>query len=104
MDMTNLKEQLTDVISGQIPSREELAAILDVQPSLAEYLHNIADLIRKERCGDAVLLRGIIETSNICNQSCHYCGLRKENGSLTRYRMKEQEIMDAAKKIQNAGT
>jgi len=98
-----VEEKLTNIINGQIPSREELAAILDVEPLLAEYLHKTANLIRKERCGNAVLLRGIIETSNVCNQNCHYCGLRRENGSLTRYRMKEQEIIDAAKKIQGAG-
>jgi len=101
MDITVLKEKLTAIMSGQTPSREELAAILAL-PSPATYLHTIADQIRQERCGDAVLLRGIIEISNICNQSCHYCGLRKENKTLTRYRMGEGEIIDTVKKIQEA--
>ncbi|MDR2862138.1 MAG: [FeFe] hydrogenase H-cluster radical SAM maturase HydE [Syntrophobacterales bacterium] len=95
-----LKEKLTHIMDGETPSREELAAILAL-PS-PEYLYHTADLIRQEQCHDAVLLRGIIEISNVCNQSCHYCGLRKENKTLFRYRMTEEEIMDAAQKIQRA--
>jgi biotin synthase len=102
MDGDDLKEKLTAIMKGQTPSREELAAILALPPPDA-YLHAAADRIRQERCGDAVLLRGIVEISNICNQSCHYCGLRKENKTLTRYHMGEEEIMDAIGKIREAG-
>jgi biotin synthase len=35
-----------------------------------------ADRLRRERVGDEVHLRGLIEISNLCRRQCHYCGLR----------------------------
>jgi biotin synthase len=102
LDITSLKEKIAAVMGGETPSRESLAAVL-ASPTAAAYLHHAADRVRQERRGNAVLLRGLIEISNICNQSCHYCGLRKENKTLVRYRMTEGEIMGAAQKIQEAG-
>ena len=56
-----------------------------------------ADSVRKEYVGDEVHLRGLIEFSNICKQTCYYCGLRKDNHNVTRYRLSEKEIIDFAK-------
>ena len=55
-----------------------------------------ADEIRKEYCGNKVILRGLIEFSNYCVRNCLYCGLRRDNGSLRRYRMKPSEIIKAS--------
>ncbi len=41
-----------------------------------------------------VFLRGIIEFSNFCSQSCQYCGLRSANNSISRYRLSIEEIID----------
>ncbi|OPX29431.1 MAG: [FeFe] hydrogenase H-cluster radical SAM maturase HydE [Candidatus Omnitrophica bacterium 4484_171] len=59
-----------------------------------------ADSIRKEHCGDEVHIRGIIEFSNYCKRDCLYCGLRKSNKKLTRYRMTADEIFKAARKVE----
>ena len=59
-----------------------------------------ADSIRKEHCGDEVHIRGIIEFSNYCERDCLYCGLRKSNKKLTRYRMTADEIFKAARKVE----
>ena len=40
-----------------------------------------------ENVGDAVHLRGLIEISSHCERQCMYCGLRKANRNLERYRM-----------------
>jgi len=52
-----------------------------------------ADAVRKEKVGDAVHLRGLIEISSYCVRQCGYCGLRAGNAGLERYRMSEEEIM-----------
>ncbi len=57
-----------------------------------------ADRVRKAFVGDSVYLRGIIEFSNYCCQDCLYCGLRRENSKITRYRMTLDEIVASAKK------
>ncbi|HPX54939.1 MAG TPA: [FeFe] hydrogenase H-cluster radical SAM maturase HydE [Syntrophales bacterium] len=83
---------------------EDLAVILSASDTgTLRYLHDTADEVRKKTVGNAVLLRGIIETSNICHQHCRYCGLRKENTKIHRYRMAEGEILAVAKKISACG-
>ena len=55
-----------------------------------------ADAVRKEFVGDEVHLRGLIEFSNICKNNCLYCGLRRDNRNLKRYRMSPEEIVALA--------
>lgn len=47
--------------------------------------------------GDEVHLRGLIEFTNICKRNCMYCGLRRDNKNLNRYRLSHEEIIDFAK-------
>ena len=46
--------------------------------------------------GRRVALRGLVEFSNICGKNCLYCGIRRDNADVVRYRMTEDEIVDAA--------
>ena len=47
----------------------------------------------KAKCGKTeVLPRGLIETSNSCAKDCLYCGIRKGNGSVSRYLIPEAEV------------
>jgi biotin synthase len=62
-----------------------------------------ADRIRKKFVGDEIHLRGIVEFSNICIQNCWYCGLRRDNHQLFRYRMDSAEIVEAAKVVKSRG-
>ena len=55
-----------------------------------------ADAVRREFVGDEVHLRGPIEFSNICKNNCLYCGLRRDNRNLKRYRMSPEEIVALA--------
>ena len=42
----------------------------------------------KAACGrDAVLPRGLVEVSNVCAKDCLYCGIRKGNAAVSRYRL-----------------
>jgi len=51
---------------------------------------------RIESVGPRVHVRGIIEFSNYCRQECLYCGLRRVNPTLARYRMSPEEMIQAA--------
>jgi len=55
-----------------------------------------ADSVRQRYCGDEVHLRGVIEFSNYCCRDCLYCGLRRSNTKLARYRMTKEEIVERA--------
>ncbi|MBR1915237.1 MAG: [Alphaproteobacteria bacterium] len=56
-----------------------------------------ADDVRHQFVGDEVHLRGLIEFSNICRNNCLYCGIRKGNGKVIRYRLSEDEIINMAR-------
>jgi len=62
-----------------------------------------ADQTRKMYCGDEVHLRGIIEFSNYCKRDCLYCGLRRSNNKLTRYRLSVNEIFEISLKASDLG-
>jgi len=68
-----------------------------------EALWQEADRVRRERVGDAVHLRGLIEFSNHCRRSCAYCGLRVQNRQVERYRMLPEEILECAHQARRFG-
>lgn len=69
----------------------------------AEILYERADKLRKEYVGDEVHLRGLIEFSNICRNNCLYCGIRKDNPLLKRYRMTPEELVETARRAADIG-
>ena len=72
-------------------------------PNELEALWKWANEIRRGFVGDSVHLRGLVEISNHCTRSCLYCGLRAANKQVQRYRMSQEEIMDAARHARSFG-
>ncbi len=83
-------------------SKEELIQILS-DKSINDFLFKTADEVREKYVGNEVHLRGLIEFSNICKCNCKYCGLRKDNPELERYRLSIEEAYDFAKKAKEYG-
>lgn len=69
----------------------------------ADELYRRADDVRREAVGDAVHLRGLIEFSNICRNDCLYCGIRRGNRQVQRYRMTDEELVETAKRAAALG-
>ncbi|GAB6183757.1 [FeFe] hydrogenase H-cluster radical SAM maturase HydE [Thermodesulfovibrio hydrogeniphilus] len=63
----------------------------------------MADEIRKQIHGNIVHLRAIVEFSNYCRCNCLFCGLRRDNKKIVRYRMNSHEIIKAAEEAVQAG-
>lgn len=85
-----------------ILSKKEIIELLSDEKNQNE-LFTKADKVRKQYLGDEVHLRGLIEFSNICRNNCHYCGIRRENSYLKRYRMTPEEIIQTATQAANIG-
>ncbi len=66
-------------------------------------LWTTSDRLRRERVGDWVHLRGLVEIGNHCVRQCAYCGLRAGNLRISRYRMSDDEILDCARQIREFG-
>ena len=53
-----------------------------------------AATVRDSVFGREVFVRGVIETSNYCRQNCKYCGMRRDNRDLNRFRVKLETLRD----------
>ena len=82
-------------------TKEEIIQLLRLED--ATPLFQAADRVRSRYVGDEVHLRGLIEFSNICKQNCLYCGLRRDNHKLERYRLEPETIVDFAAKAKSYG-
>jgi len=82
---------------------EILGWLKESQPSRLEELYKQANSVRKQQVGDAVHLRGLIELSSHCMRECMYCGLRRSNQGLSRYRMTRDEILECARQAVQLG-
>lgn len=60
-------------------------------------LRKKADLVRREKYGDEVYIRGLIEFTNYCKNNCFYCGIRRDNKNAHRYRLTKEEILECCK-------
>lgn len=58
-----------------------------------EYLFQKAEEVRKQQFDKEVYLWGRLPFSNYCKNDCNYCGLRRSNRFVKRYRMNMKEIL-----------
>ena len=56
-----------------------------------------ADEVRRENYGDAVYVRGLIEFTNCCGNDCYYCGIRRSNHKVDRYRLDQETILSCCR-------
>ena len=87
--------------SPQVLTHEELVEVL-TWPD-ADELFAAAYEVKCREIGRVVSFRGIIEFGNICEKDCYYCGIRKSNSNVRRYRMEADEIIREAEWAHKAG-
>ncbi len=85
-------------------SAEEWSVLLNkTDKSVSEYLCRAARLETDCVFGRLVYVRGLIEFTNICKKDCYYCGIRKSNSCVERYRLTEEEILSCCQEGYEAG-
>lgn len=58
------------------------------------YINQQAREVSLLHFGNKIYIRGLIEVSNCCRNNCYYCGIRKGNPKIERYRLSEKSILD----------
>jgi len=81
---TLAKEQWVQLISTWTPQDKDYAA-------------GLARGIATEKFGNKIFFRGIVEFTNICRNNCYYCGIRRGNPNLTRYRLTKEQILECCR-------
>jgi biotin synthase len=59
-------------------------------------LFNAAYQVKLRTIGKKVSLRGLIELGNHCSKDCFYCGIRKSNDEVKRYRLLVDDVLRMA--------
>ncbi len=96
--------ELKELLDKEKFTKDDIVYLLNLKDKRSiKALYEKATEVREEYFGSEIHLRGIIEFSNNCEQNCIYCGLRKRNKSLKRYRMTKEEIIKTAEEIYRSG-
>lgn len=81
---------------GRELSKPELLRLMKIENKKElNLLFKVANFLRQKYLKNACCVHGIIEFSNYCKNDCVYCGIKKSNSILKRYRMSDEEILKA---------
>lgn len=61
------------------------------------YINERAREVTLRQFGNKIYVRGLIEVSNCCRNNCYYCGIRKGNANIERYRLSEESILECCR-------
>lgn len=95
--MTNekIKNLIENLKLGKKLSLQDFTYILkNYSKEDFDYIKDTAQRIAIEKFGKKIYFRGIIEFSNICKNDCIYCGIRRSNNNVDRYRLTKEEILE----------
>lgn len=74
---------------------EDLRILLSAEDDASlEALCLQARQVREQYYGLKVYIRGLIELTNICKNDCYYCGIRRSNRDVVRYRLSHEQVLE----------
>lgn len=93
------KKTLIDILENEHELNAEQWKIVLTEPDEGdiEYAVGKAVKIATDIFGHRIYVRGLIEISNYCRNNCYYCGIRRDNRALTRYRLTKGDIMECVR-------
>ncbi len=59
-----------------------------------ENFHQRAAAVALKNFGKDVFVRAVVEVSNFCRENCEYCGMRRDNKALHRYRARYEQLAE----------
>lgn len=68
--------------------------LLKLRGARQQELHERAASIALESFGRRVFVRAVVEVSNYCRENCSYCGMRRDNRELSRYRARLEQMAE----------
>ena len=70
------------------------APAIEATRAAQEALHHRAAEVARDVFGRRVFVRAVVEASNFCRQNCDYCGMRRDNRSLSRFRAQAEQLAE----------
>ena len=88
--LSSQKEAVTAALSWFLETQDKEALSQLAQAGVA---------MRNRCCGPRLAVRGLVEFSSYCGNTCLYCGLNRGNSQAERYRLTKEEILTCASAI-----
>lgn len=90
-----MEELIDKLVRNRCLSEQEFVTLIEGRnDAAAQRLRQIATELRRDNYGNNVYLRGLIEFTNHCKNDCYYCGIRRSNRNIERYRLTQEQILD----------
>jgi biotin synthase len=78
--------------------------MITAEGAAQQQLHARAQAIRDRVFARSVVVRGVVEITNICRVNCDYCPMRRDNTRRnTSYILEPDDILSAARNVRDAG-
>ena len=74
---------------------DEIVSLLSLEDT--KELFAAAYELKCRYIGKVVSLRGLVELGNHCAKNCYYCGIRRGNTNVRRYRLSEDDVVRMAR-------
>ncbi|MCB7304613.1 [FeFe] hydrogenase H-cluster radical SAM maturase HydE [Bariatricus massiliensis] len=93
-----MKELIQKLETTQTLSFDEWIALINGRTeALSEFLFERARFVSTQHYGHDIFVRGLIEFTNYCRNDCYYCGIRRSNANVRRYRLTKEEILSCCR-------
>ncbi len=94
-----MKELIYELEENRSLSKKKWIRLIEgANEELADFLFERARRVQKAYYGNKIYIRGLIEFTNYCKNDCFYCGIRKSNSNIVRYRLGKEEILSCCAK------
>lgn len=91
----DIKKIIDKLESEKTLNRSEFLTLLENRTSeTSQYLFERARTVRHNVYGHDIYVRGLIEFTNYCHNDCYYCGIRRNNREVERYRLTKEQILE----------
>lgn len=92
--MTGMRHLIDQLESQRILTKENFISLLSgITVEDTEYLRQRACVTARKYFDNKIYTRGLIEFTNYCKNDCYYCGIRRSNSCVERYRLTKDEIL-----------
>ncbi|GAA0727666.1 [FeFe] hydrogenase H-cluster radical SAM maturase HydE [Clostridium malenominatum] len=99
-----MRELIDKLYKNNTLTEEELRYLIkNIDEEEKKYLIEKANETRHRYYSNKVFMRGLIEFTNYCKNDCYYCGIRRSNKNVERYRLSLEEILNCCEIGYNLG-
>src|SRR3981081_2915938 len=101
---SGLDAEFEQLLDSSFLNRNALSFWLRLRGEQQEQLFAAARAARKKVFGRRVVVRGLIEVTNLCRVNCEFCPMRRDNTRQnTIFQLKEEQVLETAAHIRDAG-